>query len=239
MQRPIFFCHLPKTAGTSVRRALERRFAAHEIVPSLHAMEQCGGQYPPVRAVERALRAGVGQIRLLRGHYHYSIRRWLADPICIVMLREPVARAISEINHHMVYGGLTARHVADAFDSGRTPIPDNVMTRYLGGTLFDEKGAPLEERHEALLRGSIADRETLLRSAVKALDCVDLLGLSEHVSTFAHVLKRVTGAALGEERFNVSPRVEISLNDRELSVIRENNRLDADLYAYAQSLVLA
>lgn len=234
MNKPIFFCHLPKTGGTTVRLALEKQFAPREIVPDMKMMSQNKGRYSPVADVERALRNRKGSVKLLRGHYHYSIRGWLDDSIGIVVLREPVARTISELKHHIAHGNLTVERLHKVLEAGRLPIPDNMMTRFLGRTLFNGEDTPLNERHRNLLREPIVDADRVLKSAMDAVDTVDVLGVTEALPEFAEDLEHRTGIVLGDGRFNVSRGVSLQLDDKQMATIREHNRLDFELYSYAQ-----
>jgi len=46
--RKIFFCHIPKTAGTSLRLSLEQAVGDAAVVPSQTLIFHHGGRYPPL-----------------------------------------------------------------------------------------------------------------------------------------------------------------------------------------------
>jgi hypothetical protein len=236
MDQQIFFCHLPKTAGTTLRIALERQFLPEQIVPNAHMMASIGGHYSPIGAVEKILNSRGSEIRLFRGHYHYSAHSWLDDPLTIVVLREPVSRTISEIKHYVSINQITAQDALSALDEGTLPIStDNLMTRYLGGTLFDGSNDPTNRRHHKLLRGPIKDPSKRLDSALLALDTVTILGLTEEFSLLVRDVKRILGINIPEERFNVGRVQAFKVSERGLETIRLANLLDIELYRHARA----
>jgi hypothetical protein len=152
----------------------------------------------------------------------------MSAPIIVSLLREPVARAISHIKHR-ARGADVALYLA-ALNEGRLPVPDNVMTRFLGGTV-----EPMLAGHNHLdfRDREIANRAALLESALERLELITCLGLVERMDLFAESL-RAQGICIEIGRENVVP-VEMDLDDAQIATIRAHNDLDIQLYQAAQA----
>lgn len=220
--RPVFFCHLPKTAGTTVRLALEAAFPAHSVLPDRMMMARAGGVYPPVDLVGDVIRHQRAAVRLLVGHYHYSCRSLLVDPITIAVMREPIARVISNIRHNMQVNGLSASEVRASLDRGSLPgVPDNQQTRYFGGHISCAK-------HSDLMNRPIDDPRARLSSAIENTATVDILGL-DGLEGIASALRGI-GVSIDETQRHNASRASIDLSDRHRGIIAELNSLDVELY---------
>jgi len=80
----LFFLHIPKTGGTSLRAIIEPRFDSLQIYPAKDMPELATAPKPSA------------QYRLVCGHFPYDFSlRFGASPVYIVMLRDPIKRAIS------------------------------------------------------------------------------------------------------------------------------------------------
>ena len=86
---PLYFWHIPKTAGTSFTGWLESHFDAHEVFgPHL---------LPDLRS---AGDPGVRGKQLFRGHFGAELPQRLPTPVTsLVLLREPRARTVSHLSH--------------------------------------------------------------------------------------------------------------------------------------------
>ena len=85
--RSLFFLHIPKTAGTSLRELLSCRFAPADILALSGA----------TRARQRAQQlADVAQYRFVHGHVPYAlVDRFPRRPFVVTLLRDPLDRAVS------------------------------------------------------------------------------------------------------------------------------------------------
>lgn len=85
----LYFLHIPKTAGTSLRTFLESQFHADEVCPHLTIPEILPH---PLSALRR--------YRLFCGHHGMHLPRLIHDdPIIVTVLREPIHRCISHFRH--------------------------------------------------------------------------------------------------------------------------------------------
>ncbi len=231
--RPIFFLHMPKTAGTSLRLALEARYRPHEILPDQNMIERQGGAYPRDIIVANSLKLQGQSVKLVRGHYHISLAAFMTDPLTMTVLREPVARSISNIKHHGRAGGIDP--YLSALSEGRMPIPDNMMTRFLGGTVDLLSNT---RNHRDFVDGRIEDPGALLDSALLRLESIDCLGIAERMDLLsASLLSHGIDIEIG--RTNVAPPGELALDEVQMETLRRHNELDARLYAAARALVAA
>lgn len=85
MDRTLYFLHIPKTAGTSLRRWLTSHFRGEEEAPELVFAKLL--ELPRERLTE---------YRLICGHHGmYLPSLLLRPPMIVTVLRDPVSRSIS------------------------------------------------------------------------------------------------------------------------------------------------
>mgnify|MGYP003573496753 FL=1 len=92
MQEIIIFLHIPKTAGTSLRRIVEQQVPADRLL----------SLYPPFAPSdgERVRERLMSGTRYLFGHLNYGVHKIVAvDARYITLLREPVSRVVSYYRH--------------------------------------------------------------------------------------------------------------------------------------------
>jgi Glycosyl transferase family 2 len=84
--QPLYFLHIPKTAGSTISRYLESQFRPDQICPA--RTWRAFLALPPER---------LGRYRFFRGHFDASLLELLPRrPAVVTMLRDPVERAVSE-----------------------------------------------------------------------------------------------------------------------------------------------
>lgn len=229
--RPLYFWHIPKTAGTSLITWLDAQFPPQDVfqpqlLPGLYA-------------------AGHDEVRgrqLYRGHLAHALPDRLGVPAdTVTVLREPRARTLSHLAHiwreepHYLHDRLRARGtdlptvLADPLL--RRAVSD-VQTRYLalppGPTATATLPVPVEQRFAGQARYELAalpGHRLLAARAVRRLTNLTHVGLVEDLDAFTGQLARARGWAEPGPlpRANAAPAAGVPWRLRELTA--------ADLHA--------
>ena len=209
MPRPIFFCHIPKTAGTVLRLAFDQAFPPESVFPTQQSILENAGQYPETQDAMRMVRDEVEKVRVFRGHYAFQASKALRNPIIVILLREPIARTKSHIRHVVRNGQISQAEAFSALDEGRLPdiVPVNLMTYML----------------------SLSDEPSLSEAIWTALSA-DYLGVTEHMEMFLESLNPLGIVSNG--RHNIGDD-DIQFTAEQTETIRRYNEMDIELYRAA------
>jgi hypothetical protein len=163
---PPTFLHIPKTAGSTMRRVMARRY------PDLYRFHQRSYW-------EEELRPEAAHASAFCGHMPYGLHERLGrDLTYFTILRDPIPRVVS------TYYYVQRRPDHPAHDTTRVPIEEyvgeqNVMTRMLAGVFNPVQASPVQD-------------ETLLDAAVDNCDAIAVVGLQHRFDeTLALVAKRL------------------------------------------------
>lgn len=206
----VFLIHIPKTAGTSLRKAAERYLPqgkveydygsdVNETTPRVirHVYEK-GDHFSLMQELDRA------GTKMLVGHV--PLEKYL--PLfgvahCLSMVREPAARLVSEFNHLTRFGRLDAS--------------------------FDQ-----------FLRSAYQiDRQTRLLGAVPP-EAMGFVGLTEQYGDSVRVLNRTLGWELGCLELNKASSDQLRVEDlgrKVMAEIRELHARDVRLHERVQGLL--
>jgi hypothetical protein len=222
--RPLFFIHIPKAAGTTFIGILDTRFAIDDICP-IH--------WPYEKLIREIPNEKLDQYKFIRGHFPFGlVERLSQKPICITLLREPVVRFISEFEQlqkeplHHLHAELKALSLEETLKHPHlVTYLANKATRYLGG---EPVSAPLWEQ------------KPNLNLAMERLQQLDFLGIVENFAEsllmFCQTFNFPTIGAYDTK--NVSPerskRKEIQ--KQVIDRLVELNREDIALYDYGLKL---
>jgi hypothetical protein len=193
---PVAFLHIEKTAGMSVSQALEQQFHPTQINPD--ALAACDD-------------ARMRRYALIRGHFDLpTLRRIDPDRFVLTFLREPKARILSLHQYWRSYvpESLAELHPGAAkaasmplLDWLRCDAPeiqnaiDGHYVRRLLGLYRGPAGDPVRD-----------DPEGCLAAAIRALDGLGFVGLTEQMGRSLDVL----GRQLGFSRPVSAPRVNVT-----------------------------
>ncbi len=242
----VYFLHIPKTSGTSLCHSMLQAFGAEAASPALLWDDLVNGTYQPSE-----------RTRVITGHFGGFLPLWLKRwPRIVTILREPMARALSHINHvqrerHHPLHALAARLTVDQYCEH--PIlrrtVNNFQSRYLASLNFAQTLMPrpsecsVREPHGSI---SVAfenalfslDKQTgLLDGAIRALKAIDAVGICEAHGASLRVFARVLGwdvefveSALDHA---TGQKTLEDLSRTELDALASLNRIDTQVYGHA------
>lgn len=239
--RKVFFPHLQKTGGTSLRFYLEHHFDHHAVCP-IYRMDR----------LQEAPAASLDQYQFFRGHLFYDFVRQLigGQLLCFTLLREPVARLISNFDHlKRVWRSIKgySSHQIQMFHHQtlpeflEEPLPEilariqNRQAKMLGKT-FDRT----QEYNRPIPNKLLYDENFSLESALNNLNCFAFVGVTERFQDSLFLLAYSCGwpPLLNPHRLNVTPNRtsrEMLSNDTVEKII-QMSQSDIKLYHHAQNL---
>lgn len=178
---PVFFLHMPKTAGTSLRRMLQASLGMDAVYPSDQDLaRRSDGNYPTEAEVIETFDS-LRPYFILTGHFSASLREQL--PIhhrTAVFLRDPLQRSLSALAHFEKTTGIPPDRLLDdrEFVDGRIR---NRQTILLGGA-----------GHVA----TTPDSTHVLEQALEHVDAFDFVGLTERFRDSCEVFDAVFGTTI-------------------------------------------
>lgn len=238
MPPKLFFCHIPKTGGTSLRKALEPLYRPWEILPDEHMMARNDGRYPHPQEMAQTVKSHPDKVRLIRGHYHLSLARLMGeDAKTVVVLRDPLSRAVSHLEHMVGVQGADARAIERDLEAGIFPLPDNLMTRYLRGEVDISRPFRVNRSHHDLLAARLIDDEQSRASLFGALERCDYVGVTESLDELAvRLSSELLDAPLILARENTMKQKRIKITRTAEDFILSQSQLDLALFERAKSL---
>lgn len=243
-----YFLHIPKTAGTSFRVALENQFPLEKICNSYEFFD-----------IKQYSSEQLARFRLFRGHMGYNLANYLPEmPKILCMLRNPIERSIS----HFEYVQRDPRNPRHAeIHSRKLDLAGYLRDELFGAELRNAQTRPLchistREQLRTLLAHSDSQQDyaRLWRSSSNILPPVDemldiaksrlelmfFVGVAERMAESLAQVHRLFGARAPAETqaLNINPR-RTSFQDLPSStqdLLLETCQLDLQLYQFAQEL---
>lgn len=219
----LIFLHIPKTAGTTLNRIIESQYSPfliftidpHRIRATVERLRQL-----PERRRRR--------LRVVRGHLFYGIHEFLPQGATyITMLRDPVARALSAY-YFVLRRPLNPLH--RKLKRERLRVEDCLR-------LFPDRNN-LQCKFIAGVAGTTFSDERLLDIAKENLTkSFSVVGISERFEESLTLISKRFG---WEVPFYENKKVATSrpaVEPRLADLIRENNRLDVELYEFGKQLL--
>lgn len=245
-KRPIYFFHIPKTAGMTMWSLLESRFP-REAVFQPHLLDDLLAADPRTLC----------NYRLFRGHFGVLLPCLLPEPpIQIVTLRDPIDRILSMYGHvwrDAGHWGHAQVHAPDYTvshfirDSYFSTLVTNYHARYLA---FQPTSAQLQwqppvgadckwvkQAIHDLYPLTMPDAE-LQECALETLRRIDVVGTSEELHAMFHLVAYRMGwkkvPTPGRENSGTLNLKAADLSTEDRDYLREKNSVDYALYNYTR-----
>lgn len=193
--RPIFFSHIQKTAGTSLAHMLRRGHLPDKAYPDESELRNRGlrdGGAPESKLFLELCDERIAATTLFTDHLPpYLTSRLPHKPQLLIMLRDPIERALSHLGHVKRYMPRFAEFsLSQLFENRdlRARLVAGFQTRFLSTHSIDEAVRILEPR---VLRQVDLDR------AIEWLNIADCVAITESFALSARVIGRTIGRDLG------------------------------------------
>ncbi|MCX5543193.1 sulfotransferase family 2 domain-containing protein [Paraburkholderia sp. CNPSo 3076] len=238
---PIFFLHIPKTAGTSVTALIEDNLSLSEALQMRQIRDSYYGNTLDYRLLKSA--------KAICGHIPLSVSRLMSQPVrTLVFLRSPVDLSISMFNHLKRIGEVSeSRTLAEFLHSPYAEVIFNMQTKWLSGDQLNNVSIPMD-RHALSFEFSAGTKifdlikpvdENSLKKAKSNLEQISFIGIFEKMKESISLLK---------SHFNFNSNLNafaenIGSYDRTIDpglrrLLLEKNSLDQRLYEFGLELYL-
>jgi len=231
--RQWLFIHIMKTAGTSFRRFTEESKPS-DIYPSTKTLSQNPqrGWYLPSEQFINHLNQNskeLDKFRFFFGHYPYCIAELLNGNFNVAtVLRDPIERSISMIKHRRQSKPELFSKMSDIEILKKTNLLDNQIRNYQTKVLGMAATSSLEVNAPA------QSEEHLLECALKNLEQLDFLGISERMQETEALWKKLEPSfSEASVPFVNKSKVEIPVSDEVLGLLQRNLKMDTALYQEA------
>lgn len=220
----LLFIHIPKTAGTSLRTALNRQRHISRYLALYPDAPGFPGEY-----IFHLTESQMANFECIYGHFGFRLHQFLPQPCeYSTVLREPIARSISHFSHRRRMapaGHPLSMLTAEEFFAGSPDVNfDNLMTRLISGETADI--LPLGGVNEAVFQHAIENLHTRFA----------YVGIHEQIGEAARQLAYRVGLphqALQPENVGDGQGPQ-SVSPATLDAIRGMNEYDVRLYAYVR-----
>jgi hypothetical protein len=236
---PIYFLHIPKTAGVSLRVLLSSAYAKREVLALFHPWELA--QVSP---------ATLQSYRCYLCHYGIGLYDLVGrtDLISITMLRDPVERAVSSYYFHQrkvreLPHQYTPEYLQRVAATSPRDIPAWLAIPELRSHLENRQTRELGIAYDYrpyVKGGSIASRVTSLRGPLSPTAPVDTTDMAQAAATARQRLEAMTIVGL-TERFDESVEMICGMLGIPIPVktLRANlgpQKKDVDIHRYRRQL---
>lgn len=220
----LIFLHLPKTAGSTVVRILEREYGSDAVLPLYDST--FGDEVAELAADEAA------RTRAIAGHFYFGVHEHVPGRCrYFTFLREPIGRIVSHYHFvrgqpkHYLHEAATSMSIASYVEFCGDAEPNNDQTRLLAG------------RETAPPDGTCTPE--MLPVAKRNLDRHDVVGLTDEFDRSLLLLAQAFGwrrPYYVKENVSRRGRRREELDDETRGAIVARNALDVELYRYGREL---
>jgi len=209
---------------------LYRQFPQDLIYPNRKDIKDNKGRYPNRKTTIETLTDNQRDIQFLMGHYPFTMGKKLpAPPECIVFLRDPIQRAISNLyhlqRHSPQFKGIPIRALVE----GANWQMNNLQVRYMSDGQF---------RPNKLYTAETKFGAKAIIRAKKHLNACAFVGFTERFEESIASLQQKFDWNLGRILTeNTTPKQYESIPHDLHEKIAALNQLDIELYKYALSMI--
>jgi hypothetical protein len=240
-REPLFFMHITKTAGMSMRLYLRGQYHPHEVFPET--------AWRGVMGRETELKT----FRLVQGHFQYNLRGLVAESTrMLVLLRDPLRRMVSALRHlqrdpafhpdHRLAKDLTLPQMLRHPDLMKNQR--NVHARFLCASVPTADVVAYLRRE--LPSNPVADAADLevppdLQFAKDRLASIDFVGITEDIGAVVSTMAKTMNyhpplyfPYINEDPSRADQLAGLSAAD--IAILEEHNDIDLPLYEFAKQL---
>jgi hypothetical protein len=221
----MIFLHIPKSAGTSLRRAIWQADGRHYAFVELYDDK-------PGKTHDDALKKTINGAPLFYGHTHFGIHNRLdVAPVYGTIFRDPIERVISWYRHQRRESGLSFHERIQEGLSLSDMLQANMTLEISNHVTFIISGKPIESPN---------DREALELAKSNMQKFFAYVGICEWFDIDVPRLAKLLGLChLPTLHLNAGPRLADDIPDDVKKLVAEYNQLDIELYEFAQGLAEA
>ncbi|MBW8011346.1 MAG: sulfotransferase family protein [Chloroflexi bacterium] len=226
----VIFLHIPKTAGITLNRIIDRQFNKEEIF-HIHGdeliLQEAGDT---LKDVEIEIR---NNLKLIRGHFQYGLHKHISQTASyFTLLRDPIERVISQYYYvkrdrdHLLHDKVENGKMGldEYIESGITPEVNNGQTRLISGEDHLYAYGKCTPELLDLAKKNIQSHFSIVGLLERFEESLILLKLHYGWKKLYYVVRNVSQNRL--------PRSEISKDT--IALIKKYNQLDIELYHYAK-----
>jgi hypothetical protein len=234
----LYFLHIPKTAGMTLSNILDNYFDWKDIFPP-HDLPDIG--------LNRDFLLNIGNYRLYRGHFRQYLFNLVQKPLVVItVLRDPIARTISNINYarELVRNGKNVFWLENTEMSLETFLNRDDLRIFQTNIQFDYLAGDLGWLESQLTLRNIKLPETLigdtLHVAKERLKSYRVVGIQERFHDTLHLLSYELGFPplkhYANENVSTKKIAKTDLEPALLDKLYAMNELDYQLYNTAVTL---
>ena len=218
----LIFLHIPKTAGTTLNRIIERQYSPFAIF-TIDPYRVRATSERLKRIPERRRR----RLRVVRGHLFYGIHEFLPQGATyITMLRDPVARVLSAYYFvlrrplHPLHRKLKRERLSVEDCLRLFPYRQNTQCRFIAGV---EDSATGDERLLDIAKENLTKSFSVVGISERFEESLMLMA-----KTFDWEIPFYENCKVSKTRPQIDPGA--------VEMIRDHNRLDLELYEFGKGL---